>query len=132
MKNSMTRSVWDFRSFSPDAAGRFRLGRSFGSVVLGGLGLWLLFGLATAEGRGGGGPTPSPFITHLRFAQSFFYDPRAGNLLLDMRSYGAHYVEMQGIQGLDYVGLPGDGVSSLQSRDVFSPIGTKFTGGYII
>ena len=84
------------------------------------------------SGSSGGGVGPAPFFTRLQFAQPFFYDPKAGNLLLDMRSYGAHYEQFVSVRPLDAAREVGDGVSMVWVEDVDSPNGTLGTEGYII
>jgi hypothetical protein len=75
--------------------------------------------------------TPQAFASRISFTHSFLYNPQAGNLLFDMRSYGARWGEVS-VQGLAAAVFEGDGISAVSRADVNSPTGIHFTGAYIM
>jgi hypothetical protein len=72
-----------------------------------------------------------PFIP-IFFEQPFFYDPQAGNLLIEIRNYGGTYFPPNPIPGFDGVFQQGDGVSWVLGDLPDSPMGRTVTPGYVI
>lgn len=64
------------------------------------------------------------FVTGIPLDRPFLYNPAAGNLLLDMRNYGAG-----DIPSLDAFAVFGDSVSIVGNEEVNSPVGDAFTHG---
>ena len=73
---------------------------------------------------------PQRFDSRISFTHPFLYNPQAGNLLFDMRSYGTHY-EFPGPGSIDGASSLTDGVSGVGAIGVDSVRGEAFTAAYI-
>jgi hypothetical protein len=62
------------------------------------------------------GPPPQLFTMVMLFDRPFFFDPTAGNLLLDIRNFDG-FSSPIGLGALDAVLTPGDSISSIWASD---------------
>jgi len=84
------------------------------------------------EGGFSSGVSPQPFATEFNFTQPFSYDPKSGNLLVEIRNYGGFYMPGIGVASMDAVDLPNDGVSILVGDFPDSASGSFFSRGFVM
>lgn len=69
------------------------------------------------------------FLYHIGFTTPFVYDPRLGNLLLDVRNFQTDHAPGPAFQQIGVSRVMGDTVSRMFSGDVNAPSGVGDTGG---
>jgi len=82
---------------------------------------------------GGGGGTPQPFEPSLIITLDtpFFYNPSAGNLLMDVRNYSGVDPSLPHSLVLDAQDTTGDSVSSILAFNVNSTSGSLSSSGFV-
>jgi hypothetical protein len=84
------------------------------------------------EGGGGGTNCPRPVsLNYIPLDTPFFYNPAAGNLLMNVRVNGATYINPGGL-ALDAVNTPGDSVSRAYAASSDATVATQIdTIGFV-